>query len=141
MEIRDQDENLNRDDRIPITEWPVCSSSGEQSKNQTSNELGNPSFPKLQEPCFQFNKKWPTANFITLSGEQQLVPSLKRKQQSTFQSLPTKYLRKSDEINEGNEEPMAAVRVAKWWRKKQHLHSNFSVTSENPNTRLHHISR
>ena len=135
MQSRDHREDQNCDDRIPITEWPMDSN----YKDYQASALGanSSNFDSLEQYT-QDDKLHHTVTAGTLPGIQVAKPAFKRRQIRAFEDVPSKYPR---EVTEEYLEPMAAVRVAKWWRKRIHLHANQEVSSVNPNTRLYHISR
>ncbi|RUS72799.1 hypothetical protein EGW08_019436 [Elysia chlorotica] len=132
----DRTRNPSCDDRISITEWPMDLSSEEKNKNQPYTEFANSSNFEAHK-YVHVDQTQSETMCIALPHEQL---SFKRKQQSTFLTVSTKHPTVFDGIRKDYVEPMAAVRVAKWWRKKR-VDTNLGITYKNPNTKLYHISR
>lgn len=125
------DDTSEEHDRIQITEWPMFS----QNEESESEDQILPA-PKIKK--FGIPKVKPSSS--TLTCEQQTQP---KRKELPCQRMPMIHHRKAEGgVIEGYLEPMAAVRVAKWWRKKRDLQAHLSYRmSGNAHTRLYHISR
>ncbi|GFN91894.1 bifunctional arginine demethylase and lysyl-hydroxylase jmjd6-b [Plakobranchus ocellatus] len=140
-------ETQDQDGRIPIIEWPMCSHPSDTDDGLGSAMTSTGLAKKDSSTCISSAHHQSNSDNVSLNKRcahlpvnPALQPPHKKRQEMESQ----RHLLNQKESNEqtaGLREPLAPVRVAKWWRNKQQYSSSLNVTSKNVNTRLYHISR